>query len=858
MRAGYPVFTVGGKPFFMWGSAFFYERLPRERWRKALEALRAMHVNTLDLYIPWNWHELADGDFDFEGRTSSRRDLRGLVRLASSMGFYFVVRPGPVIRNEWRNAGYPAWLLQRPEYRMPLHDILEGRYPATATLQNARSDDAAAEWMRNPVHRRYARRWLQRSLAEFAPVAPRVLAIALDDDQGAYLTNQTWPAPHLRAYLTWLAAIVGSATSPRVPVFINTYQMKVTASSPVWAMGNWYQSDARAIGAHDRAQLAFSTALLGTRPHQPIFLSEFQAGWLQAPENIYPRPADPSNTLLALHTALADGARGVIDFPMQDTLAPPGWEAPFANWFYAWDAALGFDGRPAPRFAPTTAFGAMVARDGAALAQTHPVADAAIVWWTSALDPKTLGDEDVGTIANATIEAQQMCRARELACALVDLRFADAATLARYPALIVPRLPSALRAGPRVVTSVRARLDEWTRRGKLAELGAARDPVLARVIAARTVRGMQGATLHAGMGIAFLDVVNYAGHPISGIATVRLDGAPRNVPVKLAARSATLIRLDRTETAAGGIPAGPEATAPPSALPLRRDVAFPLPFAGASTRDAIAFRRDVYRDGSSDVVLENSRVRIVIAPAAGGRAFAFEDLVHGTSAFTTVGALRDDVTIQPPPSKTDRIAKYTHTFAAGTFNRPYRISELGSNPARVTLTYDAPDVVPHGARFERTLILRKDSDKVDVEERFVPGAGGSDQRHVVISSLAIGATNGELWTGPVLLPDRARLAPDFKQALPLEGRSRCTIPEPANLQSHRGPWRGGSGRAAGLRPARRAQPHAETRNASDLFFVPVCGRRSRRPRKGRTVRRRTRSGRGSGGTVYAVASKATE
>jgi hypothetical protein len=54
-------------------------------------------------------------------------------------------------------------------------------------------------------------------------------------------------------------------TGPREPVFINTYQMKVTASSPVWAMGNWYQSDAYAIGEHDRAQLEFSTGLLQTR-----------------------------------------------------------------------------------------------------------------------------------------------------------------------------------------------------------------------------------------------------------------------------------------------------------------------------------------------------------------------------------------------------------------------------------------------------------------------------------------------------------------------------------------------------------------------------------------------------------------
>jgi len=129
---------------------------------------------------------------------------------------------------------------------------LEGRYPATATLQNANSDDAAAEWMRNATHMRYTPRWLQTALRQFVPVADRVLAGQLDDDQGAYIDNQTWPAPHLRAYLRELERSVRAVTGPQLPAFINTYEMKVTASAPVWAMGNWYQSDAYAIGEHYR------------------------------------------------------------------------------------------------------------------------------------------------------------------------------------------------------------------------------------------------------------------------------------------------------------------------------------------------------------------------------------------------------------------------------------------------------------------------------------------------------------------------------------------------------------------------------------------------------------------------------
>ena len=77
---------------------------------------------------------------------------------------------------------------------------------------------------------------------------------------------------------------------------------------------------------------------------------------------------------------LRDGAHGIVNFPVQDTIYPHGWEAPWANWSYAWDAALTVDLRASPRYAPTFAFGDIVRRYGALLAKTHVAADASIVW----------------------------------------------------------------------------------------------------------------------------------------------------------------------------------------------------------------------------------------------------------------------------------------------------------------------------------------------------------------------------------------------------------------------------------------------------------------------------------------------
>ena len=205
---GFPVFEVDGRPFFVYGAAFFYERIPRDRWRSALLEYKRLGINTIDLYVIWNWHAPSEGVLDFTGTTDPRRDLLGLLKLTHALGFRLILRPGPVIRNEWRNGGYPGWLLERAQYNMPLHDVLEGRYPATATLQNTNADAAAQEWLGNGVHLSSAAAWLSDTLRAVEPYSHDVIAIALDDDQGAYLDNNTWPAPHWHAYVRWLRQTV--------------------------------------------------------------------------------------------------------------------------------------------------------------------------------------------------------------------------------------------------------------------------------------------------------------------------------------------------------------------------------------------------------------------------------------------------------------------------------------------------------------------------------------------------------------------------------------------------------------------------------------------------------------------------
>jgi amino acid transporter len=818
-RDGEPRLLVDGKPFFFWGGAFFYERIPADGWRTSMLAMRALGANTLDLYVPWNWHELADGDFDFDGRTDPRRNLREVLRLGKDLGFHFIVRPGPVIRNEWRNGGYPAWLLTRPEYDMPLHDVLEGRYPATATLQNASSDDAAAEWMRNPTHLRYASRWLHRALEEFRPYADRVIAVQLDDDQGAYITNQTYPAPNFHRYLGWLEAQVRDVIGPTTPAFINTYQMRVPSSSPVWTMGNWYQSDAYSVGLHDRVELDFSTLLLATNRRGPLAQSEFQAGWLAGAEDPAPRAADPRNTILALDELLALGAKGIIDFPLQDTAAEPGWEAPFSNAEYTWDAALreNDDEHPqpaAPRYGPTRTFGIFIARFAQVVLSARRAAPIGIAYGEPPPRADSRPPVGAGPIVARVRSALGTCLERGEVCDVIDL--AAPARVARYATIVlapevaaavpdaVRRLRAAGARGARIVSAVPPERGPGTTTlagpdGRLT-FGANWSDAPVSLRFGRTSVVVAPHSVELRLDDVALSALGATGDArrLSADCPVAAEPGPIERTLLVSPRGCRVTLRDGARTSAIALAPGESLSLPglqrtrppifrPGVTSVEAHFHYTEPVAAAtvtvSTRD----------DGGKLVLLANDRTHITIDASAGSRAFSLftpsapapelarfvramwagvrPRIPFGPGVFDATGALRDDLTAPLPLSQRDYIAPYTHAYPAGTFNRTYAVEVLASGKcAAVRFTYTMPDADPPGVTFERIVSLEPGTARVVVDERLVfPAGAATTQRTVVRSSLPILSNAVNAYADAVAVP---------LDAFP---RDRAgTVPEPQN------------------------------------------------------------------------------
>lgn len=107
-------FYLNGEPFQIVSGAFHYFRTVPEYWRDRLEKLKNMGCNTVETYIPWNFHEPKKGEFLWDGM----HDVCRFIETAQELGLYIIIRPSPYICAEWEFGGLPAWLLKDRNMRL--------------------------------------------------------------------------------------------------------------------------------------------------------------------------------------------------------------------------------------------------------------------------------------------------------------------------------------------------------------------------------------------------------------------------------------------------------------------------------------------------------------------------------------------------------------------------------------------------------------------------------------------------------------------------------------------------------------------------------------------------------------------
>ena len=117
-EAGKGTFLLNGKPFIVKAAELHYARIPQPYWEHRIKMCKALGMNTICIYIFWNYHEAQEGQFNWSGD----RNVADFVKLCQKNGMYVIVRPGPYVCAEWEMGGLPWWLLKNKDIQLRTQD----------------------------------------------------------------------------------------------------------------------------------------------------------------------------------------------------------------------------------------------------------------------------------------------------------------------------------------------------------------------------------------------------------------------------------------------------------------------------------------------------------------------------------------------------------------------------------------------------------------------------------------------------------------------------------------------------------------------------------------------------------------
>ncbi|MFJ6751816.1 beta-galactosidase family protein [Streptomyces sp. NPDC091266] len=227
-------FVLDGRPVRLLSGALHYFRVHEAQWDHRLAMLRAMGLNCVETYVPWNLHEPRPGAFD------DPEALGRFLDAAHAAGLWAIVRPGPYICAEWENGGLPEWLTG------PL-----GRRVRTRDAEYLR---AVGAWFA---------RLMPQVVARQCDTGGPVIMVQAENEYGSYGSDAV--------YLAEVASLLRTL-GVRVPLF--------TSDGPEDHMltGGSIPGVTATVNFGSGAREAFAT-LRRHRPEGPLMCMEFWCGW---------------------------------------------------------------------------------------------------------------------------------------------------------------------------------------------------------------------------------------------------------------------------------------------------------------------------------------------------------------------------------------------------------------------------------------------------------------------------------------------------------------------------------------------------------------------------------------------------
>lgn len=343
--------TLEGRDAFVYSAAFHYFRCPKELWRDRFRKIKAAGFNTVESYVPWNWHErsMPSGFDDFSKCDFS--DLKAWMRMAhEKFGLYTILRPGPFICAEWSGGGYPRWLAKVA--------------PGGENL-----------WLRSadPAHIRWAEHWyaavgpvLAREQVSRKPKGAKgVLLVQIENEYD----NHDTPGK-----ATLLRALRTAALKAGIDVPLFTCLTEECRASQDPDLSQVFDTDNYYVGLHEAASCAHRMAELRRRqPDAPGFVTELQGGWfsLVGGRLSEEHPSDERHLQAIALMSLLGGASGFNVYMFYGGTHFDGWGARGMTTSYDYNAAIRENGTLGPKYAVAKALGDFLRVYGKALARAE-------------------------------------------------------------------------------------------------------------------------------------------------------------------------------------------------------------------------------------------------------------------------------------------------------------------------------------------------------------------------------------------------------------------------------------------------------------------------------------------------------
>ena len=349
-------FTIEGKDIFILSAAFHYFRCPQELWRDRFRKIKEAGFNTVETYVPWNWHERNMPKSVDDYSQCNFDDLKAWLHMAhEEFGLYTIVRPGPFICAEWAGGAYPRWLAK----------FCPDSYDTSFWLRS-----------NHPEHMKWSEHWYnavcrvfsEEQLTRKQPGEKGIIMVQLENEYIYFDMESEKKEEFLRVLSD---ACIRNGID--VPLFTCVTPEVRGSHDPV--ISQLFDMDNQYVWWNMHEAKSRIEKLKAEQPNAPAFVCELQGGWFSTvggrlSEDSY---LDGRHARGMALMAMAGGSTGLNYYMFFGGTHFAGWGARRMTTTYDYGAPLKENGGVGEKYAAVKGIGEVVDKFGGLLVRSRPV-----------------------------------------------------------------------------------------------------------------------------------------------------------------------------------------------------------------------------------------------------------------------------------------------------------------------------------------------------------------------------------------------------------------------------------------------------------------------------------------------------